>query len=466
MGGGGQTCTFVLDRGYTSPMVSFLTASLVGCSMNDISSVEISQNSVNPVALDVSWESQDPGPSWVAFGLTDEYTHLTPVVDDGEDRHAATLVGMPPDSDVNLRVFTELADGTIASSWNRVFTNGSVPPMVPQGTVNVHRPDQVRDGVFLVSLVGDRGSLQVIDREGNLLWYLVVEKDHSSPGFVAEPEGGAFSFNVLNEDHSIDDGRIMTVGLDGLVQREVALSGIHHTFGQKDDGTIANFSTEIRTTDEYGAVAGDRLLELGKGQNTEVLFNSWDHFEVIPGDEWDSSFFPGAWDWTHMNGATWHPDRQSWLISLNGLEDIIEVDGESGSLLDVHSLDGVQYTPHSAAITDPHGPDWTLDGDLLVFGGDSKESWCSAYDVREPRALTETWTHGRGEGIFGMALGEARQLTDGNILCNFGTGGIVRELTPDGEIVWEYQVPMNMSLGQTRWLPDAYSGRWVDGERR
>ncbi len=447
-------------------MTLLFSTLLVGCSFNDIMWLRMSRNEVSPTAIDVSWKSQDAGPSWVAFGETEDYTHITPIKDDGTDEHAFTLVGLPPGTDVHLRAYTELADGTIASSWDRVYTSGSLTPMVRAGTVTVHEPDQVRDGVMFISHVGERGSLQLIDREGGVLWYLPTEQGYSSPGFAPSGEGGAFAFNVLNEDHSIDDGAIYVVGLDGRVQQQVAVSGIHHTFGMHPDLGVASFSTEVRDVPTFGNVAGDRLLALDTNDELRELFNSWDHLEVEVGDEWDSGFFPGSYDWTHMNGATWHPERNSWLLSLNGPEDLIEVDGDSGEVLDLFSLNDARYDPNASSITDPHGPDWTLDGDLLIFGGDDRESWCSAYDVSQPGVLKETWSHGRGEGLFGMALGEARQLTDGNILCNFGTAGVVRELTPQGQLVWEYVAPEGISLGQTRWSPDPYTGLWLDGLRR
>jgi hypothetical protein len=433
--------------------------------MNDISWVRMSRNPVAPTAIDVTWKSQDPGPSWVAFGTSEAYTHITPVVDNGSDEHAATLVGLPAETDVNFRVYTELPNGTVASSWNRVYTSGSISPILAQGEVTVNKTDQTRDGVFLLSMLGDRGSVQIIDREGNLLWHLTLDSEHSAIGVAPTPEGGAYTFNSINEDHSVDDNRVTTVGLDGVVLQDVALPWTHHVFGQMPDGTTGSLSTEFRDVDEYGNVAGDRLLGLHPDGSTEVLFDSWEELELVPGDEWDSSYFPGALDWTHMNGASYHPERGSWLLSLNGQDDILVVN-DDGSLRELISMDSSRFEPPSSAMVDPHGPDWSTDGDLLIFGGDETQSWCSTYDVSEPGVLKETWSHGRGEGIFGLALGEARQLTDGNILCNFGAGGVVRELTPQGEIVWEFVAPAGRSLGRTHWLQDPYSGLWLDGVRR
>jgi len=448
-------------------MTLLLTTLLAGCSFNDITWLRIARNEVIPTVIDVSWTSQDPGPSWVAFGTSEDYTHITPVRDDGSDEHAFHLVGLPPDTDVHLKAFTELADGTIASSWDRVITSGSLVPILRPGEVTVHDPDAVRDGVMLISQVGEEmGSLQIIDRSGNVLWFLPTGQGYSAPGFAPYGDGGSYAFNRLNQDHSIDDGEIYVVDLGGVIAQQEAVSGIHHTFGVHPDEGIASFSTEIRDVPTYGNVAGDRLIALDADGEQAVLFDAWSELVVEQGDEWNSGFFPGAYDWTHMNGATWHPDRNSWVVSLNGPEDVIEVDGDSGEVLDLFSLDDARYEPPTAAITDPHGPDWTLDGDLLLFGGNDVESWCSAYDVSEDGVLEETWTHGRGEGLWGLALGEARQLTDGNVLCNFGTAGVVREITPEGQVAWEYVAPVGISLGQTRWIPDPYTGMWLDGLRR
>ncbi|GEM_PF-2812150 len=447
-------------------MTLFLAAPLLGCAVNDISWVRLARNPVSPTVIDVSWRSEDPGPSWVEFGTSEDYSHATPVVDDGSDEHSATLVGMPPGTDVYLKVFTELPGGTVASSWNRILTTGTVPDFITPGVVTVHDEDAVRDGLILLSHVGERGSVQLIDRAGHVLWALAIGVGSSAPGVVPTVDGGAFSFQVLSEDREVGAGEILTVGLDGLVQQQTVLDGLHHAFGQHPAGTLAVFSTEIRDVEDHGPVAGDRVLGVAPGGAEAVIFDAWEQLELTPGDEWDSGFFPGAQDWTHMNGTTWHPDPARWLITVNGTEDVIEVDPDSGELTALYSLDDAAYSPATAAMTDPHGPDWSLGGDLLLFGSDEAQSWCSAYDVSEPGLFTETWTHGRGEGLFAMAMGEARQLTDGNILCNFGTAGIVRELTDQGEVVWEYVAPPAASLGQTRWMPDPYEGLWEDGLRR
>ena len=55
---------------------------------------------------------------------------------------------------------------------------------------------------------------------------------------------------------------------------------------------------------------------------------------------------------------------------------------------------------------------------------------------RGGRLLVEKWQYGRGGEEWARYKGEAVRLKGGNTLVNYGTGGVIREVTPDKETVW------------------------------
>ena len=47
-------------------------------------------------------------------------------------------------------------------------------------------------------------------------------------------------------------------------------------------------------------------------------------------------------------------------------------------------------------------------------------------------------------------------LSNGNRLLAFGTSGIIREVTPQGEVVWELQSPLGTAFGRVMALQEFY----------
>ena len=53
-------------------------------------------------------------------------------------------------------------------------------------------------------------------------------------------------------------------------------------------------------------------------------------------------------------------------------------------------------------------------------------------------------------------LGQARRLKNGNTLITYGGGGVVREVTPEGEPVWELSTPLGTWLGNVSWVDPVF----------
>jgi hypothetical protein len=67
-----------------------------------------------------------------------------------------------------------------------------------------------------------------------------------------------------------------------------------------------------------------------------------------------------------------------------------------------------------------------------------------SYNIREdgtygPTELAWEYVPREGEEFFSWFVSGAQRLPNGNTLVNQGASARLREITPDGEIVWEYQ---------------------------
>jgi len=80
------------------------------------------------------------------------------------------------------------------------------------------------------------------------------------------------------------------------------------------------------------------------------------------------------------------------------------------------------------------------------------------YELDETQGvLRQIWSFGEGEGILMESAGEAHRLPGGNTLHNMGSGTRVREITPDGDIVWEVAWDTPRLLGRTVLVEDLYA---------
>ena len=55
----------------------------------------------------------------------------------------------------------------------------------------------------------------------------------------------------------------------------------------------------------------------------------------------------------------------------------------------------------------------------------------------DTKTLTEIWSFGIGDGLWGAYMGEAHRLPGGNTLHNTGSLARLRETTPAGEVAWD-----------------------------
>jgi len=67
------------------------------------------------------------------------------------------------------------------------------------------------------------------------------------------------------------------------------------------------------------------------------------------------------------------------------------------------------------------------------------------FDIdREARTLTEKWVYNQGPE-WAMYKGMALRIAGGNTLANYGTGGAIREITPDKQTA--FHVKFDSELG-------------------
>lgn len=332
-------------------------------------------------------------------------------------------------------------------------------PDLPRLPVTSYFPEAVSDGYILGTLMGEEPSLFIADREGYLLWEYPGQVGIQAPVVVPARDGDHLLFNRFAADRAVDIAEVNRLLLGGAVTESIRTDSAHHTFLELPDGTLAYLAVDIRETAEYGTVVGDRVLELRPDGTITQVFSAWDHFSVVVHDNWNSTYYPQGHDWTHANALYYDRQTDTYLVSFRNINSFVEVERATGRLLRKFGGQNSDYRIDGEGFRYQHGVYWTEDGNLLMTSsddhGDGLETRAVEYTVdSETRALEQVWAYGAGMGIHARALGEAHRMRNGNTLINFGTAGLLREVSPDGTVLWEVQLDGEDFFGRTQLIED------------
>ena len=395
----------------------------------------VTASPLGPHTAEIHW-AHPSSSAQLTFGHAGELERTTPLVwaDEG---WAADLIGLPALSDVYYRLVSD------EQTCDGVFATTNLPATLPVLSVSKLLPAEMSAERYVVGVVMGAGdALFVLDRLGQWRWHY----QHDPAVLVSDVhlDGREILFNSYDEARIEDIGQVHRIDLAGQTLETIRTEGGHHVFAPLPDGGVAFPSVDTRAwvdpkTGEALQVVGDRILEVAPDGTVREVFTIWDHEEPVRTDAWDDAFYAFGVDWSHANALSYHPGRDSYLLSLGHLEVIYEIDRSSGDVLQRFSADQVIS---GSGWTFQHDPNWTEDETLLLVSHEEGSTWAREYTVDS--GLQEVWSQ---PGIESGFLGQTRRLSNGNTLINYGGKGVIREVTPDGEIVWEIEAALGSWFG-------------------
>jgi hypothetical protein len=420
--------------------------------------------------VDVSWETHKDGPSWVEYGLDESLGMTTNTVDSSADgTHAFSLLGLPPLTDVFYKTVTDLGNKQLTCEGT--VTTENLPAGLPGIEVTVDVPEKRSPEPYILgAATGDPNAIFVIDRAGNWLWYQqgTTKVTTIDVEFKIGDSPATLVYNTMATNRRDDVGTIENVSFDGDKISEVRTEKAHHVFCQGPDGALAWLAIETGDwvdpeSGETVTLVGDTIRELAPDGTETILFDTWDQWEPARNDGFDTNFYPQGLDWTHANGINWNPDRGSYLISFDNIGTVIELDRASGTIVrQFGELDGSYAFPEGTLpFHHQHDPWYDHDGELRMMTTDTTTSRSGgiAYAIDDgAETATQTWSWGLDQDLRSFSLGQALLMQNGNSLINYGSTGVIREVTPDGEIVWEASTSSGSWFGQVTPFFDFYTG--------
>jgi hypothetical protein len=148
-----------------------------------------------------------------------------------------------------------------------------------------------------------------------------------------------------------------------------------------------------------------------------------------------------------------------FLTSMNALGVIAVVDLQSESIM------WARKTPP----TGQHDPQVLANGNLLIFENRQNSGHSRVVEI-DPVDLQVRWSYGDSvdEPLYSWGLGTVQRLSNGNTLITESDGGRAAEVTPEGEVVWQFHNPNRggdrdqyiATLPEVRRLPADFSDGW------
>lgn len=407
----------------------------------------------------VSWETEAPGTSWVEYGRTAELGASTVVSGAEATAHEVMLVGIPPSSKVYWRAFSEVG-GEVQRSAVLSIESGPIdrdsPDIDPED--EKMNPADAAGGLVTTTTVVVPSYVLLLDAAGELVWALPAGTDRLALQARPSANGTDILYNLANNDFSIDSSEIVRRRYDGTELSRTPTPNGHHDFVELPGGKFAYIAIDVRDWEGH-SVVGDAIWEVSEGGTDLVeIWNSWDlDFPVVVDPSDDTDLYPQGLDWTHCNNLVYDEATDSYLLSVHNMNLLLKIERASGDVIWQLGGDGSDFTRVGSGrdFYHQHSPEWTEQGLRLFDNGDheARDAYSQAveYALDEDRmTFEETWNYDAAERHSTYLLGDADGLANGNRLISWGNAGIITEVTPDEEVVWQVGAGVGNPLGFTQ----------------
>jgi hypothetical protein len=428
-----------------------------------------------PTVVEVNWSTDVEGTAYVEFGTDGAFDRVTPLTDAASGK--SVLLGLSGDDEVEYRVIIDTEDGESVVSRTGEVALDTQPSNLPAITITEYDPDRMQEGgyllmTFLLSSAG--GYTAVMDRNGDFVWY--VPADENKMVVHAEPSKDGNSILMMHQDgmQASDVGSIARIAMDGSERINTRTILGHHDFVEHDDGFgFLSLDLADATMDgEPAQVAADVILEVEEGADddtpTREVINFLDSYKEPTTDcphQQMNAYGTTAYDWTHMNSIMYDPLDEAYFVQSKLMNTLFKVDRESGEILwEMGGLDS-DFTAIGDDVWWTHGHlSHIWKGGMVLFDNNyhnEPEEDVSriveyAFD-EETRTVEKVFDYYDPEDRFIPMIGDVKKLPNGNYLVSWTTLGMINEITPDGDVVWQAEAELGSVTTRVTWVEDLYT---------
>lgn len=401
----------------------------------------------------VTWTTETPTTGYVRFGADGELDRETMLETEPTTEHSATLIGLPPDTQVEYVVVSEEGDDIEESTVRRVRTDeleGFTPEITVEG----------EPGHFIVMPLLNKQNTQlahpvVVDPQGRLVWTYTDQRRAQvyRSQLSRDGSGIVYSATVVGGG-PVTDSALVRVSWEGEVLVTHEIPFLAHDFVELEDGTLVTLASECRDADgnsvpvmEGGCpdhIEGNNLLAVAPDGTTEAIWSTWDCLDPVE----DASNAQDRENWTHANALDYDAERDLYLISMRNLDTIIAVDANTRSC--PWALGGVGATigVSGGRFRKQHQFEW-LGDKLLVFDnqGDFPQSRVVEYDFDPATGAQVAREFLPEPELFTLILGDVMRTSDGSTQIFWGNPdtadntALADLYAPDGSLTSRLRIP-------------------------
>jgi uncharacterized protein (UPF0248 family) len=299
---------------------------------------------------------------------------------------------------------TAVAEPTTGASPTRA--PGGVANLEPDFSLDVYEADKAWDGITLLTdkHTGDARLIEV-NMLGEIVWEYALpdEWGEKMVGFEAEllPNGNVLFALTRTGLYEVDrSGNIVWSHKDQKVSHDadrLPNGNTLYVYGANDDKSDA----QVKEVNPDGEIVW--------------AWYAKDHFDYAP---YSDIFFQG---WSHVNAVT-RLENGNTLISIRNFDMIVEVD-PSGEVVD--TFEGIARYPHD--------PEVLENGNILVASQTPQVHSILEIDRQTKEVV---WRYDVTTERDNMPVRDCNRLPNGNTLITAARK--IVEVTPDGEIVWQF----------------------------
>jgi hypothetical protein len=313
------------------------------------------------------------------------------------------------------------------------------------------------------------GLVVVIDIEGNVSHTWRMPYPPGLYGYLTDRGTLFYNGKIPNESYigqrPFQGGVAMEVDWNGNVRWEVRYPDHHHDGRLLRNGNLvllcatalpAHVASRVQGglfgLEDDSPMYSDYLVEMTTTGDKVWEWRVWDHLD--PATHPITSPADTRAEWTHGNTVVELPDGDL-LLSMRNISTVVRINRQT---------DAIDWELGPPPLSGAHAVNPLSNGNLLLFDNgpyrldQARISQSAAPFSRvlelDPATKAIVWEYREAvpHTFFSALISNAQRLANGNTLINEGLYGRLFEVTPDGDVVWEY---VNPYFGPETALPKA-----------
>lgn len=435
--------------------------------MNDdyVSDINISVHEEVNTLLVVTWNQVTAADEvFLEFGFEDNTVLRSRPQAGSVGPKRDVVLGVPADTEVTIRIVSSQA-GTHYVTSDHSGTTGPLPSGMPVPEVMSYDATRASPERFMLGSVEDSEGgcgpscynqwtywTYIMDRKGRIVWYYADPASNATSSYQRIARDGDYIWIEKRPYGSNGVRAVLKMTLDWEYFEQVPVPGLADCIDVTDNGSLL-----------YNVDGENNMLrEMTRDGTHRDIWSCRQHF--------------GEGFACYSNTVNWNPVDDTIFMSFPEENTVVEIDRVSGELVASYgdAAGSYAFSPSSWEFEFQHFPNISSTGTLMVSShmpgysdtyspAAGQHAFVEFSIDRENRTLVQEWFYQDGPE-WAMYKGMAIRLANGNTLANYGSGGVIREITPDKQTVFyvKFDAPngddfYNKMVGHNVLVDDLYA---------